>query len=481
MIHLFLLGAAENESLSEALARLSRLGLENLLLPVLCQIVVIVIAARVFFLLFRRLGQPGLIGEIVAGLVLGPSVLGVLWPQAETFIFHPQVAGVDPQLLGAVLRGIFGTLAELGLVFLLFLIGLEYDFRHLRGRGRAAAGISAAGVALPFVLGLVLAPLLLPRIEPHPEGGPVPPLGLALFLGTALSITALPVLGRIMLELGIHRSRIGAVTISAAAADDVTGWILLSTVAAIVAGNFAAGGVLGRIGLTLIFAFGMIFIARPLLLQWANAAMRRGDGDLGLSDLAILLALVLAAGIATSLIGIFAVFGAFVTGAVLSSHEEFREAVARRMRDFMTAFFLPIFFTYTGLRTEVGTLHSLEMWLLAGAIIVAAVVGKLIGCGLAARMNGFPPREAVCIGALMNTRGLVELIVVNLGYDMRVIPKSVFCMLVLMALVTTVMTTPMVMRLMRGTELEPYILRSGFLRGHREESLPEAESVESLK
>jgi Kef-type K+ transport system membrane component KefB len=428
-----------------------------------------VIAARVFFVLFRKIGQPGVIGEIVAGLALGPSVLGAVWPQAEAFVFHPQVAGVDPQLFGVVLRGIFGTLAELGLVFLLFLIGLEFDFRHLRGRGRTAAAISAAGVALPFILGLALAPLLLPRIEPHPEGGPVPPLGLALFLGTALSITAIPVLGRIMLELGIHRSRIGAVTISADAADDVTGWILLSTVAAIVAGNFAAGSVLARIGMTLVFALAMIFIARPLLLRWASAAMRRGDGDLGLSDLAILLALVLAAGIATSLIGIFAVFGAFVTGAVLSSHEEFREAVSRRMRDFMTAFFLPIFFTYTGMRTEVSSLGSLEMWFLAGAIIAAAVVGKLLGCGLAARLCGFPRREAACIGALMNTRGLVELVVVNLGYDMRVIPKSVFCMLVLMALVTTVMTTPVLMRLMRGTELEPYIRRSGFLKSRSEE------------
>ncbi|HKD36495.1 MAG TPA: cation:proton antiporter, partial [Pirellulales bacterium] len=289
MTHEFLLGAAGTESLSDALSQLSRLGLESLLLPVLCQIVVIVTAARLFFVLFRRIGQPGVVGEIVAGLVLGPSVLGVLWPQAEAFIFHPKVAGVDPQLFSAVLRGIFATLSELGLVFLLFLIGLEFDFRHLSRRGRAAAAMSAAGVALPFVLGLALAPLLLPRIEPHPEGGPVPPLGLALFLGTALSITALPVLGRIMLELGIHRSRIGAMTISAAAADDVTGWILLSTVAAIVAGNFAVGGVLGRIGLTFVFALGMFFIARPLLLRWASAAMRRGDGDLQLTDLAILL------------------------------------------------------------------------------------------------------------------------------------------------------------------------------------------------
>jgi Kef-type K+ transport system membrane component KefB len=192
--------------------------------------------------------------------------------------------------------------------------------------------------------------------------------------------------------------------------------------------------------------------------------MRRGGGDLGLNDLAILLALVLVASIATNLIGIFAVFGAFVTGAVLSSHEEFREAITRRMRDFMTVFFLPIFFTYTGLRTEIGSLHSVEMWLLCGAVIAAAVVGKLFGCGLAARLNGFSPRESACIGTMMNTRGLVELIVVNLGYDMRVIPKSVFCMLVLMALVTTVMTTPLLLRLMRGTELEPHILGSGFLR-----------------
>jgi Kef-type K+ transport system membrane component KefB len=154
-----LFAGADTEALSDALARLSRLGLESLLLPVLCQIAVIVIAARLFFVLFRRLGQPGVIGEIVAGLVLGPSVLGVIWPQADAFLSHPQAAGVDLQLFGAVLRGIFGTLAELGLVFLLFLIGLEFDFKHLRGRGRAAAAISAAGVALPFLLGLALAPL----------------------------------------------------------------------------------------------------------------------------------------------------------------------------------------------------------------------------------------------------------------------------------------------------------------------------------
>ena len=424
MIRIPILASADAESLLQSLGRLN---LESVLLPVLVQLVIIVLVARIFFVLFRKLGQPGVVGEIVAGLVLGPSVLGALWPEAETAIFHPNVSGVDPQLFDAVLRWVFTMLAQLGLVFLLFLIGLEFDFRHLRRHSRAAAAISAAGVALPFLLGVALVPLLLTHLEPHPEGGPVPPLGLALFLGTALSITAIPVLGRIMLELGINRSQIGTVTISAAAVDDATGWILLSTVAAIVAGGF-------------------------------------GGGDLGLNDLAILLALVLVASIATNLIGIFAVFGAFVTGAVLSSHEEFREAITRRMRDFMTVFFLPIFFTYTGLRTEVGSLQSAEIWLLCGAVIAAAVVGKLVGCGLAARLKGFSARESACIGTMMNTRGLVELIVANLGYDMRVIPKSVFCMLVLMALVTTVMTTPLLLRLMRGTELEPYIVGSGFLR-----------------
>jgi Kef-type K+ transport system membrane component KefB len=478
MIRISVFASAEAESLLQSLGRLN---LESVLLPVLVQLVIIVLVARIFFVLFRKLGQPGVIGEIVAGLVLGPSVLGALWPAAEAAIFHPHVADVDPQLFDAVLRWVFTMLAQLGLVFLLFLIGLEFDFRHLRRHSRAAVAISAAGVALPFLLGVALVPLLLPHLEPHPEGGPVPPLGLALFLGTALSITAIPVLGRIMLELGINRSQIGAVTISAAAVDDATGWILLSTVAAIVAGNPAVGGVLLRIALTVAFAAAMIFIVRPLLLKWATSAMRRGGGDLGLNDLAILLALVLVASIATNLIGIFAVFGAFVTGAVLSSHEEFREAITRRMRDFMTVFFLPIFFTYTGLRTEVGSLHSVEMWLLCGAVIAAAVVGKFLGCGLAARLNGFSRRESACIGTMMNTRGLVELIVVNLGYDMRVIPKSVFCMLVLMALVTTVMTTPLLLRLMRGTELEPYIVGSGFLRTTPPRRTPSntAENVET--
>ncbi|HEY1859182.1 MAG TPA: cation:proton antiporter, partial [Gemmataceae bacterium] len=169
--------------------------------------------------------------------------------------------------------------------------------------------------------------------------------------------------------------------------------------------------------------------------------------------------------IATNLIGIFAVFGAFLLGAVLSGEQEFRWAVARKVRDFVTAFFLPIFFAYTGLRTDIGSLASGHLWLLCGVVIVAAVVGKLGGCGLAAWLSRYSIREAACIGAMMNTRGLMTLIVINLGKDLGVVPDSVFCMLILMALITTVMTTPLLVLLMRGTELEPHILRSGFVPG----------------
>jgi Kef-type K+ transport system membrane component KefB len=325
--------------------------------------------------------------------------------------------------------------------------------------------ISATGVAVPFVLGLAIAPLLLPRVEPHPDSAkPVPELGFMLFLGVALAITALPVLARMMLEWNITRTRIGTVTISAAAVDDATGWILLGSVAAIVRNEFELWATLRTVGLAVAFALVMIFAVRPLLVRWARAALKRGNGELGLNDLTLLLVVLLLCSIATNLIGIFDVFGAFLFGAVLSGEPEFRAAVSRRLRDLVTAFFLPVFFTYTGLRTDIRSVGSVEMWLLAALILVAAVVGKFAGCGFAARLAGFPRREATLVGAMMNTRGLMELVVINVGYELRVIPRSVYCMLVLMALITTLMTTPIVRRLARGTELEEPIEKSGFFR-----------------
>jgi Kef-type K+ transport system membrane component KefB len=456
-----ILATAEIGPLLEGLRSLS---IEELLLPVLIQLIVIILASRAFAMLFRRLGQPSVVGEIAAGLVLGPSLLGWLLPGVSAALFHPQLTGVAPELSDQLFNRIFSVLSQIGLIFLLFLIGLEFDFSHLRANGKAALAISVVGVALPFVLGVALAPLLLAHIEPHPESNsPLPPLGFALFFGTALSITAIPILGRMMMELNITRTRIGAVTISAAAVDDATGWILLAAVAGFVRAQFNPAGTLLMIAETVGFVLVMIFLAKPLLRIWVRRALQHGDG-LGVNALAVLLAVLFVCAAVTNKIGIFAIFGAFVLGAVLSGEQEFRQAVARRLRDLVTAFFLPIFFTYTGLRTNVGTLASAELWLLCGLVLAAAVVGKFGGCGLAAWVSGFSFRESACIGAMMNTRALMGLIVINVGYELQVIPPSVFCMLVLMALATTVITTPILLRLMRGTELEHYIDRSGFLR-----------------
>lgn len=439
------------------------LHVEAVLLPVLLQLVVIILAARLVATLFRRLGQPAVVGEIAAGLILGPSLLGWVFPDLFQFLFAPTVEGVPPKAFEVIIHWVFTTFSQLGLILLLFLIGLEFDFGHLRWHGKAALSISITGVALPFVLGLGLAFVLHPHLEVHTRTGKaVPLLGFALFLGVALSITAIPILGRMMMEWNITRTRLGAVTISAAAVDDATGWILLAGVAAAVRSAFDWRNMLLMIGETVAFALLMVFVARPLLLRWARSALRRGDGEVSLNSLAVLLAIILLCAIATNLIGIFAIFGAFFLGAVLSGEDEFRAAVTRRLRDFVTVFFLPIFFTYTGLRTEILALDTPLMWGFCALVLAAAIVGKFAGCGLAAWWGGFSPREAGCIGVMMNTRALMELIVINLGWELGVIPRSVFCMLVLMALLTTIMTSPILLRLMRGTELEPYIAQSGF-------------------
>ncbi len=451
---------------------LKHTSVEEVLLPVLFQLALIIVVARVFAVLFRRVGQPSVVGEIAAGLVLGPSLFGRFFPGAFAAIFHPDVPGMPPELSDALLGWVLTTLSQLGLVFLLFLIGLEFDFSHLRWHGKSALAISLAGVALPFGLGIGLALWMHPLVAPA-----VPVLGFTLFLGTALSITAIPILGRMMMELHITRTRLGAITISAAAVDDAGGWILLASVAAIVGANFDPSRILLMVVETVGFGLAMVVVARPLLARWVRSALRRGDGDIGVNSLAVLLAVLFACSMATNLIGIFSIFGAFLLGAVLSGEAEFRAAVNRRLRDFVTAFFLPIFFAYTGLRTNMGELGTWQLWGLCGLVSAAAVVGKFGGCGLAAWCSGFSPRESACIGALMNTRALMALIVINLGKDLGVVPDSVFCMLILMALLTTVMTTPAVLRLMQGTELEPCIRRSGFVRGVPPDTSPASEAV----
>jgi Kef-type K+ transport system membrane component KefB len=424
----------------------------------LLQLTVIIVTARLFAWLFRRMGQPGVVGEIAAGLVLGPSVLGRLLPGVFEALFHPAVPGLSPEVGDVLMNKVITTLCQLGLIFLLFLVGLEFDFAHLRRQGRTALVVSLAGIALPFGLGVLLGYLIHPMVAAE-----IDVKGFTLFMGTSMAITAMPVLGRMMMEMGITRTRLAVLAITAAAINDATGWILLASVAAGVRAAFSPLATLGMAAATLAFAAFLVFALRPVLRKTVRELLRRGDGELGVNGLAGLFAVLFLCAVATNVIGIFAVFGAFLLGAVLSDEFEFRGAVNRRMRDFVTGFFLPIIFAYTGLRTDIAVLETWQLWIVAGTVCAAAIVGKLGGCAAAARLNGLSLRESACLGAMMNTRGLMELIVINVGRDLGVIPDSVYCMLVLMAVLTTAMTAPLLLWLMPGTELEGPIRRSGLL------------------
>jgi Kef-type K+ transport system membrane component KefB len=448
-----------------AAEQLAKLDVEHLLLPVLVQLVVIIAAARAFGALARRVGQPAVVGEIAAGILLGPTLFGWLCPELFQAVFRPALEGVEQALADAALAKVFTVIAQFGLIFLLFLVGLEFEFEHVRERGRSAVLISLTGIVLPFALGVGLAQLIHPHLEPHPKqpGEPVSLLGLTLFLGVTLSITAIPVLGRIMMELNIARTRLGAITITAAAVDDAVGWILLASVAAAVRSNFDPLATLRMAGLTAAFVLFLFWAVRPVLVRYFRASLAANGGRLAPTAVAVLFVGLFLCAIATNLIGIFAVFGAFLFGVILSDQHELRELASQKLHDVVTGFFVPVFFTYTGLRTDISTLSGSVLWLICAGVTAAAVVGKLIGCGLAARVGGFTWRESGIVGAMMNARGLMALIAINLGDQLRVVPPSLFCILVIMALATTVLTTPLLLALRRGTEIEGPIARSGFL------------------
>ena len=432
----------------------------DLMVTVLVQLIVILLAARVFGGIARRLNQPVVVGEIIGGILLGPSLFKAVAPEVWASIFKPDAVPI------------FNILKELGLVLLLFLVGLEFEFSHLRRMGKSSFFISLSGILLPFLLGILLAWLMYQALPMTVEGRPIEFMHFMLFMGTAMSITALPILGRIMMELNITRTKLGVTTITAGAVDDACAWIILATVAGIVragqAGQaFDFGVTLRMIGMTLGFLALMLLVLRPVLSKAIRWYFQRTGGELGATGLAVLLALLFLCSIATELIGIFAIFGAFLLGAALSQEKQLHEAVNAQMKTFVIAFFLPIFFTFTGLRTNIGGLDS---WLQVGfcaLVLLAAVAGKFGGCYVTSRWAGFSRREAGCIAVMMNTRALMELIVVNVGLDLHVITPEVFTMLVLMAVITTIMTTPILLRLYRGTELEPFIDATPFGRkGH---------------
>jgi Kef-type K+ transport system membrane component KefB len=394
---------------------------------VLIQWMVIIAAAWVFGRLGKRLGQPLAVGEIAAGIILGPSVLGLVWPSDWPVLF-PAETQQSLQLLG-----------KLGLVFLLFQVGMEFDYGHLRTRSRTVLAVSALGMIAPFLCGVAIGPWLHDRFAPE-----TPRFGFQFFLCIALSISALPVMGRILLELKLERTAIGAMGISSAAIDDVIGWILLGLATALVTTNFNLGHLLLQLAGILVFFLLLQKIIGPALRRlWRKSVADASGNQLPLSFLALMLITLFASGLVTHALGIFVIFGAFLFGVSLHQEPGLVKAWRDRFSDVVFVAFVPIFFTNTGLNTRIGSLSASEAWLACGVVLVAAVAGKLGGCYLGARVTRQPPREAGSIAALMNTRGLMALVAINVGLELKLLTPAVFTMLVIMALLTTAMCGPL--------------------------------------
>jgi Kef-type K+ transport system membrane component KefB len=406
---------------------------EQLLFFTLLQLAVIVVCARAAGNLAVRFGNARAVGEIMVGILLGPSLFGLLWPAGFTLVFRS--APADPLTI----------LSQIGLVLLLFQIGLEFEFAHLRvaQHPRLVVYVALAGELLPFALGFAFGVVSAPVLFPNGNA-----FAYSLFCGTALAITALPILGRIMLELDLHRSTVGVIAISAAAIDDVVGWLLLAVVSALAVVHFSPAAFAFKLGLLVLYIALCVLVVRPLLLRLIRH-FGVSQNALPLDLMGILLAAIFLSGMTTYAIGIFAIFGGFMLGVLLHDQRALVQAWRDKVGHFVNVFFVPIFFTYTGLRTDIGLLDGWAMWGWLAAVIALATIGKLGGCYAAARLGGMDRRSALAIGIMMNTRALMELVVINVGYDLKVIPQSVFTMLVLMAVVSTVITTPALRRWLR--------------------------------
>ncbi len=395
----------------------------NALFHLLLQIAAILLVSRVLGIVMRRIGQPLVIAEVLGGILLGPSLLGWIWPEGMSMLFP--VASMPALSL----------LSQVGLVLFMFMVGLELDPALLRGRTRSSIVISQTSIALPFVLGVGAAWWLYDIYSP-PD---VPFISFTLFLGVAMSITAFPVLARILAERNLLSSKVGVIAITCAAVDDVTAWCILAFVVAI----SRAQGIVHAAwtsGMAVVFILAMLLWVRPLLRRLGSKVISSGGLTPTIAAGALLL-LVLSSAI-TEAIGIHALFGAFLFGAIFPREGRLAEDMAHRVETVAIVLLLPLFFASSGLRTEIGLLSEPRDWLVAGAIILLATAGKFGGSALAARATGLRWREASAIGILMNTRGLMELIALNIGRDLGVISPTMFTMLVIMALVTTFATSP---------------------------------------
>ncbi len=400
------------------------------LLHVLLALALVIVTARGLGLLFRRLRQPPVIGEVIAGLMLGPSLLGRLAPEVSAYVLPPSVA---PFL---------SVIAQVGVILYMFLVGLELDTAFLRRSPHAALAISHASIVFPFLLGAALALVLYPLFSTSD----VPFTVFALFMGISMSVTAFPVLARILTDRRLQRTRLGQVAIACAAVDDVSAWCLLALVVSVARSR--ASDAVHTLVLSLLFVSLVVVVLRPLV--GALVRSQEGRNEVSEGALGTVCVLLLLCAFATEWIGIHALFGAFLLGAVIPSESTLARDLTHRLRDLVVVLLLPAFFAFTGLRTQIALLSGLQAWLVCALVIAVASVGKFGGSALAARTVGLSWRDGAVVGILMNTRGLMELIVLNIGLDLGVLSPTLFAMLVLMAVVTTLATTPLVDRLSWG-------------------------------
>jgi Kef-type K+ transport system membrane component KefB len=400
------------------------------LFHLLLALLVIVLASRGLGRVFRWLGQPRVIGEVVAGILLGPSFLGRIAPDLGRLLLPPEIA---PSL---------GMLAQIGVMLFMFLVGLELDTRLLRERTHTSVLISHTSIIVPFLLGVGLAVFLYPLLS----SSDVPFFAFALFSGVAMSITAFPVLARILTDTGLAKTPLGVTALTCAAVDDVTAWCLLAFVVSTAEAKLASA--VWTLGFTVLLIAGVVLVVRPLVIRGLAALEARSEA-IEHTAVTVALASLLLVSLLAEGIGIHAVFGAFLLGAVVPADSRLAITLRSKLEDLVLVVFLPPFFAYTGMRTQLQLVGGLQNWALCGLIVLVACVGKIGGTLFAGRLRGLSWREASALGMLMNTRGLVELVVLNIGLDLHVISPTMFAMMVVMAVVTTLATSPALQVILR--------------------------------
>jgi len=415
---------SNNSSANEILKANITRNVSGSLSILLLQIIAIIFTARVFGFLFKKLGQPTVIGEVAAGIILGPSVVGLFFPAFSIFVF-PQNSLSTLQLF-----------SQLGLILFMFVVGMEVNLNSLKNKAGNAIVISHASIIIPYTLGIALAYFL---YKEYAKAN-VDFLSFSLFIGIAMSITAFPVLARIIKERKMTDTPTGNLAITCAAADDVTAWCILAAVISIAKAGSAISA-LFTIGLAIIYVLCMLKIVMPILQKVNNKYFNKET--LSVNMLALMIGVLLISSFLTELIGIHALFGAFLAGVVMPSTINFRKLLIERTEYISITLLLPLFFAFSGLRTQIGLLNTAHAWLVCGAIIIVAIAGKFGGSFFAARFVGESWKNSAIIGALINTRGLMELVVLNIGFDLGIISSEIFTMMVIMALFTTCMTGPL--------------------------------------